>query len=322
MIAAPFARAPFGSGVVATYSTPSVFAAGVITPAGASSRNLSLLPYRAPAFALSPKLQYDRDGSVGFFRSGAAVLRALIAGEMTSLNGESGFDTVVDTTASGTGVTIGVIFSTLYDVTGFWTNSVPGSAYGLLETSVDTTTGIDGTWVTQAATYSSSGIFRFGIALLALTGIKAIRITSTNGATGRTYYRNFNVYGIPTAPNALDRLRIWHPTLDQELATLDFGSPAAGSTYQVTFRVKNNSNVLYANSVVLSAEALTEPSPTVVSVLTLSQGAGFASTQTITQIAPTAISPVCTLRLTASEAAVPGLWRQRLKAVAGTWTTS
>jgi hypothetical protein len=268
-------------------------------------------------------VQYDRDGSTGFFRDASGALRALTAPELTNLDSEaSTTNTVTDSTASGTGVTIGVIFPDLRDITGFWTNSVAGSAYGLLETSINTTTGIDGTWVTQAASYTRGSMsFRDGIALLALTGIKAIRITSTNGASGTTSYKNFHVYGIPSTGNSIDRLRIWHPTLDAELATLDYGTPYGRSTWDITFRVKNNSTALNANNVVLSAEALTEPLPTIVSQMTVSQGSGFAATQTIALIAPASISAVCTLRLTAG--AVPaGLWRQRIKAVATTWTAA
>lgn len=303
-----------------TWLIPFYNLAGTVTPAGTFA--LTLRPWYRPAAAASPKMQYDRDGSVGFYRNGSAVLRALTSPELTNLNSESGLDTVVDTTASGTGVTIGVIFPAPRDITGFWTNALAGSANGLLETSTNTTTGIDGSWTTQASTYASSGNFRTGIAALALTGINAIRITSTNGASGKTFYRNLHVYGIPSTGYSIDRLRIWHPTLDQELATLDFGDPAGESTYDTTFRVKNNSSSLYANSVVLSAEALTDANPTVVSQLTVSQGGSFAATQTLTQLGPGAISAVCTLRLSVSASVLPGLWRQRLKAVATTWTTS
>ncbi len=325
MLAAPFARTSFAGGTAPPIG-PMAPPAGLLTPSGFLSWSLS--PRFQPILA-TPKMQYDRDGSSGFFRNAAATLRALTVPELTNLNSESNANTVTDATASGTGVTIGVIFPDLRDITGFWTNSAAGSAYGLLETSVNTTTGVDGAWVTQAASYTRGSMsFRDQIAILALTGIKAIRITSTNGVSGTTAYRNLHVYGIPSntgvpsTSSSLDRLRIWHPTLNQELGTLDFGIPAGGSTYETTFRVKNNSPSLYANSVLVSTEALTEALPTVVSQLSISQGSGFATTQTLTQIAPTAISAVCTLRLSAAALVHVGLWRQRIKAVASTWTVT
>lgn len=272
--------------------------------------------------AVGPKMQYDRDGSTGFFRNAAASLRALTSGEMTALSGESGTNTVTDATANGTGVTIGVIFPDLRDIVGFLTNSVAGGTNGLLETSINTTTGIDGSWVTQAAAYTTTASFRGKALTLALTGIKGIRITSTNGAAGTTAYKNFHVYGTPSTGQSSDRLRIWHPTLNQELTTLDFGDPARESTYDVTFRLKNNSTTLNANSVVLSTEAITDASPTVVSQESVSQGSGFASTQTFTLLAPATLSAVCTLRINVAATAVVGPWRQRLKASAGSWTAA
>lgn len=273
------------------------------------------------AVATGPKMQFDRDGSTGFFRNAAASLRSLTSGEMTTLSGETG-TTVSDATASGTGVTIGVIFPDTRDIVGFQTNSTAGGANGLLETSTNTTTGLDGAWTTRATTYTTTANFRTAGLALALTGVKGIRITSTNGASGTTVYKNMHVYGIPSTGISSDRLRIWHPTLNQELASLDFGDPARESTYDATFRIYNNSSSQFANSVVVSTEALTDTSPTVLSQESISQGSGFASTQTITQLIPLALSAVLTLRFSVGAGATVGAWRQRVKAVAGSWTGS
>lgn len=250
---------------------------------------------------------------------------------MEALNGISG-TSYNETTGQNGGPLMGVIFPELRDLVGYYiahNNFGAGNPVGVfnLAWSANTTNGYDGAWTNLGTPtfYTTMANFRSPTAL-SVTGAKAIRYNpqQTGGAAnaGSITY-GFHVYGKPSTGQALDRLRIWHPTLDQEMAGpgLDFGDYGRGYTIDRTFRIKNNSSSLSANSIVLSFEALpNDASPTVVSMMSLSQGGAFASTQNIGTLAPGEISGVCTLRIASPSNTTLGLWRQRLIATAGSWT--
>lgn len=268
-----------------------------------------------------PKMYYERDGSALVDWGGTPIS----AGNITTLNDES-MSNVVGMTGNGTQY-VAVIFPQLRDLAGVWWQISDAAFVGswLTQTSVNTTNGIDGTWVTQTAVSPATGTtFRTSITALAVAGIKGVRvgINTTTSTNGGRYFGLLHLYGTIPAAQSVDRLRLWHPTNDAELtgAYFDYSDTSRTYTYDKTFRVKNNSATFTANSIVLSNDALTDTSPTVVSQLSLSQGAGFASTQNIGNLAAGAISAVCTQRLTLLSNTTLGIWRQRLIATAGSWT--
>lgn len=269
-------------------------------------------------------MAYDIDGSAGFVNVGS--LRSLTAGEMTTLNSETGV--AVSRTGDNLTSYIGVVFPQLRDIVGVNHGlSFAGNTTGqskAFQTSVDTTNGSDGVWVTQTASMVLSTNYRTGITTYSLTNIKGVR---WNVVTGQSFagvnFGQFHVYGTIASGLTPDRLRLWHPTLDQELAGayFDYGDQVRGAgPLDKTFRVKNNSSTLQANNVVLAVSALTDTTPTVVGQMTLSQGGAFASTQTITSIAAGAISAVCTLRYSVSASASLSVWRQRVTATPSSWS--
>lgn len=276
------------------------------------------------------KVAYDVDGSAGFYElvsgAGSPSLRSLTAAEMTTLSSEAG----IAVSRSGASVTshLGIIFPKLQDIAGVnhglnITGSGGGGDVRAFETSVDTTNGQDGTWVVRTSPLTLSANYRSGITAYSLTGIKAVRWNQTFGSqTGQVDYRQFHVYGsvpLTTTPN---RLTLWHPTLDQELsgAALDFGDLQRGTTNDKTFRVKNLSSTLTANSILLSYSALTDATPTFVSQETLGLAGTFAATQTIASLAPGVISAVFTARLITTASASLSVYRQRLTGTAATWS--
>ena len=267
------------------------------------------------------KFQYDVDGSAGFDQGGTALSGA----QLSALNDETQTNVVYWGNAGAQYV--GIIFPELRDLAGWWWQ-VPDQGFvsgWAVSTSADTTNGVDGTWTQRSTTAPSSTMtFRTGINVLAVAGIKAIRvgIASTTSTNGNRNLTALHVYGTIPALNSPDRLRIWHPTLDQEMgaAGFDYGDFGRGGTLDRTFRVKNNSSSLTANSIVLSREAPTDTTPSVVAGMTISQGGAFATTQNIGNLAPGAISGVCTLRIASTSSTVLGIWRQRLVATAGSWT--
>jgi hypothetical protein len=128
-----------------------------------------------------------------------------------------------------------------------------------------------------------------------------------------------HLYGSPSS--APDRLRIWHPSLDQEVggAYFDWGNVPRGAVLQRQFRVKNGRS-LTAKSVSLSVEALTEASPAVVPMYAFSlDGATWSSSLVLGDLAPGATSAVVTVRFTCDPTAQLGLWTQRIVATAAQW---
>jgi hypothetical protein len=271
------------------------------------------------------QVMYDRDGSAVVYWGGSP------SPNPTELAGAS--VTVLNSQA-GTALTIGgqfatpsfaVIFPETMDIVGLWPNFGDRMNPAGVATSVDTTNGYDGTWVTQSNTVLGA-TFR-APTVVSWSGVKAVRFQNyqNNGGSNTTIIYNVHFYGQPTSAALTatpTRLRVWHPTLNQVFpaAGFDYADASRTYTFDKTFRIKNTSATLTANSIVLSTGALTDTSPTVLSQLSLSQGSGFASTQTITSLAPGAISAVCTLRFIASSSATLSIWRQRLIATAGSWT--
>ncbi len=278
------------------------------------------------ADAPAAKVMYDRDGSnVVYWASGAG------ANNPTELGGAA---TIVLNSEGGTGYNnntqygtpgLAVIFPELMDIVGYYVYFGDRVNPANVATSVNTTNGYDGTWVAQSATVNGA-TFRSIIAVT-WSGIKGVRFSNYqgNGISNSSQFNNVHFYGQPSSASLTatpTRLRLWNPTLNQLLsaAAFDYSDASRTYTFDKTFRVKNVSATLTANSVLLSTAALTDTSPTVLSQLSVSQGSGYATTQTITSLAPGAISAVCTLRFVAASNAVVGLWRQRLIASAGSWT--
>lgn len=287
------------------------------------------------------KFAYDADGSVGFYMQPTTPV-ALSGANLLALNGESNASAVVQySPATGTQY-MGIIFPQLRTVTGYWVNAWTDQGGGVsnlgFQYSANTTNGADGTWTSAesfqigtnggATTYArdtpvAPGItWRTTVRTLGspITGCKAIRLGLSSASNKFQGWNGLHLYGTITA--ATDRLTLWHPTLDQELsgAGLDFGDIIRSTTTDKTFRVKNTSATLTANSILLAMSALTDTTPTYVGQYTISQGGAYAATQTITSLAAGAISAVCTLRLIATSSAGLSVWRQRLTATASTWS--
>jgi hypothetical protein len=207
--------------------------------------------------------------------------------------------------------------------------SQPGSLSSnyLIETSTNTTNGTDGAWTTAAtildadAKQTIAGQAGRSIVAVSALGVKGVR---ARGYGGNSYGgATLHVYGKPTAGQTLDRLAFWHPTLDQEVggAYLDWGDVKRNTTETRTFRVKNLSATLTANSPRVAMEVLTDTTPSVVGQHALSaDGSTWVSQVTMANLAPGAISPVLSVRRVTPLTAAPSLWSMRLFSEATTWS--
>lgn len=272
------------------------------------------------------RMEYDRDGTLGFSVNHlGTVFTALTSTQMQQLNDE---DTVGGITVAGDpGRAVVLIFPELRDIVG----AFRAVANTVVDVSSNTTNGFDGTWTqvqTTAQGVNATGVvqpfYRTSIHAFSSAGVKAIRVRQTG--TGTITLNAFHVYGHLAA--ASDRLELWHPTIDQPLrlpaAFTDYGDKQrAAGPYDLTFRVKNLSSTLTAGSITVSVEALTDASPTThVSELSLKyDGGAFGPTATLSSLAPNTISPALfTVRFNPGASSALGLGRQRLLAIASSWT--
>lgn len=278
------------------------------------------------------RMAYDRDGTVGLVLNTTTptVLKTLSAGEMATLNDED----VDSISAGGIGADqnwgVCLIFPELRTLSAYMYSPTVHvfSIAKPLQTSVDTTNGLDGTWSSHSNTACVSGPstpigMRTSVTSVSHSGIKAVRFIRETGNSSNPLLYNLHVFGSTQAGQNPNRLRIWHPTLDQEVgaAYFDWADVAQGTSADRTFRVKNNSATLTANSISLTLGAPTDTTPSVPGQHLLSQdGSNFAASQNIGGLAPGGISPVITLRRVTPSNAVFSVWWARVLAVAASWT--
>lgn len=280
------------------------------------------------------RIPYDRDGTIGLaYNSTDGNYQLWTTGQLQALNNEatSGLSSDgLDTANNNSDVRYyTLIFPALMDIAGWYINVNTTSGWTRLgiETSADTTNGIDGIWTSRVGSgfpVSTTGViptYRSEINAVSWAGVKAIRIqwTSFSGG-GPPAWSAIHYYGSLSA--AAPRLALWHPTLDQEVtgAYFDWGDVPTSTSATRDFRVKNLSTTQTAQSVGLTMEALYDTSPTVVGQHTFSpDGTTFTSTLNIGSLAPSAISSVLTLKRTTPSNASLSLWAARIIALPGAW---
>lgn len=274
------------------------------------------------------RVAYDTDGTSGYyFDSGVSTPSLYNNGDLISMNNESNNEA----TAAWRVTRIhGLIFPELRDIDGYYLNlryDGGGISVYNLQTSPDTTNGVDGTWTTRISNpaYNTNsgdnGYWRQRAnAITPLTGIKGIRFFFYTEHTHSI--RTWHLYGLPAAGQNPDRLIFWKPSTSSNLmldpADLDPGDAGdvmRGQTYDKTFRIKNNSSTLTATNVTVSRELLTDNTPSVGAMYSMSyQGGAFAPTVVIPSILPGGLSDDITLRLIVDPAAVNAVTSPRLRA--------
>ena len=280
------------------------------------------------ADALAPRMAFDIDGTVGFILSGngSGSVTQMTAGELANLNDQS--TSTITLPANGT-YSWGLIFPELRDVKGI-IHAITNGWSSQVQSSTDTTNGLDGTWITQIASLPTPSpldqvVVRTNVQSCNINAVKAIRINSPTSGNRLAYW--LHLYGSITDNTGLDKLRMWHPTLDEPLddstsadgSHLDWAEVTRGTTADKTFRIKNNSATLTANSISLTTSVPSDASPAIGPQITYSDGGAFATSINIGNLSPGAISPLITVRRTTSSTAALSLWTWRTITEAGSW---
>lgn len=276
----------------------------------------------------SDRLAWDRDGSIlTFVTAGGAVANQTVT-TMRAINGESGI-----AQSMGMGQRIAVVFPIPMDCAAvFFATEVADS--WTLQTSKDTTNGLDGAWDSQSlinlnAVREVKPSYRTLSMLWALQGgsvsqgLRGIRIT-TSGTQASGGVRALHLYGVPASTATQDRLEFWEPTNAVRVSSthFDWGNVPRSSSADKSFRIKNKSAALTANQVAVYAEALTTGAPSVVGMHLISSdgGVNFGPSVTIASLGPGALSPVLILRRVIPANAQVSVWSARVAADVNVWS--
>lgn len=289
------------------------------------------------ADAIAPRVPYDRNGTILMTINSSAATAIQTEATAAALNDEN--------LAVGSlfvkQLYLVLIFPQPYDIEGIFAAVVPANfsaiAYNWIQSSTDTTNGIDGTWTQAragASTLLTTDRTQYRVAsphllTAAKTGIKALKFNFRVGESfnAESTLSTLHLFGKPSATSG-DRLEFWHPTLDQSLnltpAHLDWAERArAGAPATKQVRVKNLSAALTANNVAVSLTAPTDGTPAILPMHQMKLGSGAYETDNsvlIPSLAPGEISELVTIEQSIGAAAPLGVWSQRLLAEAASWT--
>jgi hypothetical protein len=270
------------------------------------------------------RMALDKDGSTIVYVDFGNAIYDFTAAEMLEMQKD---------TTSGTkpfwGITnwyYAVVFPEKRDIDGYQTFDTRNTQFALsVETSVNTTNGADGTWVTQSTNYFPKAVYgdwRAQLVNTTVLGVKGIRWRGSNG------HSNGNLYGViltgEISPGENpDRLVLWDASANTKMppVNFDWGFVQRSSSADRTFRVKNNSSTKQANNVTVSSDIVINTTPSVAGQLVYSyNGGAFLAQVNIGSLAPGAISGVVTCRRVTPSNAVLGQWLPRTNATPVSWT--
>lgn len=278
------------------------------------------------------RVAYDRDGSVFVTVTSAGSVTTLPQSYPRYYNGE--LDAVLSFPSSA--ARFAVLFSVPQDVAGVFIAASGSLSSANIETSRDTTTGLDGTWDAHSLhavvpsrqtkpNYRMSSYLNRFVAGEISRSVRAVRVSSNPLVNLNTnVLATLHIYANVSSTATTDRLALWHPTLDQPLAPtwFDWGDVPRSSSADRTFRIKNLSSTLTAHSTDVAMEALTPANPSLVGMHLFSSasGGGFVPSLNIPSLAPGALSPVFTVRRTVPANAEISTWSARITADVTSWT--
>lgn len=271
----------------------------------------------------SRRMPWDTDGTVLVYNRDNAASREIAQADMTELNDEDGVNRVI-TSENAFGFLVH-IFPELREFDGYFIARHSGGdgGFGEVETSPDTTNGIDGTWTQRSANIPDPTVvspdYRTSITSFAVASQRAVRARKNSNTGGQDdEMQAVHIYGEISAGETPDRLLWFDNDDDLEFSKpQDYGDAPRGSASDHVTYLKNNSGSLTASSVQVTAEALFLLSG---AWYTFDDGTGFSATKALAAaIGPGANSPDITIRRIIPDAEVFGLHAARAFVNVGTW---
>lgn len=271
------------------------------------------------------RFAYHVDGSTILLKDGANTLYD-ITSSSASLNDEDLSNGLsVDSRNS-----LILVFPQLRNLQGYFISYTAGNYGGSydmtsqsLQSSVDTTNGLDGTWSTVVNPWTlhinkMSPEYRQNISSAAASGIKGLRFNFTDNGNTWHEFRGVHLYGSIPVTQTPDRLIFWESLNDNETpaAYFDWGDIPRSTAQTKQFRIKNNSATQTANSITISAGAQTYTMALELSVDNVS----FSSSVNIGNLGPGVVSSTLYVRRTIPADEPLRAQAIRLSAVAASWS--
>jgi hypothetical protein len=286
------------------------------------------------------RIAWDRDGSLFTKTTFGNDVVALTTTQKQSTNDEAEtLDYYINDCRA-----ISIVFPVPMDLKAvfarFSQNLVTAWFLAMVETSKNTTNGLDGDWDDQELTinmlvgfpavkpdYRTAAQISALLATSVSDNVKGIRFTMSNNGTfssnTNVYPLAIHLYGSPGSLATSDRLAMWDPVSDVQLSAthLDWGNAPRGSSDDRSFRIKNLSASLTATDIDVYAQALTPGSPSVAAMHLFSDngGATFLTTVNVASLAPGAVSPEIIVRRVVPADAPISVWSARVAADVSTW---
>lgn len=284
--------------------------------------------------APNDRVAWDRDGSLLTLVHSTNAVTMLDATARRTLNSE-GSDRLSYATNNGYYM-VAVVFPEPMDCTSVFLAGSTDITW-VLETSKDTTNGLDGTWSYQEKTsvlsvVAPSPAYRVRSNLWDLlpnsfsSDLRGIRIRRTSSPASDFSLSAFHIYGRPSALASTDRLAFWLPTVDARIPSyyFDWGNVPQSSTADKSFRIKNLSDDLVASDIDLYVESLFPGSPSVAGMHTLSMDGGstFHPSLNLPALEPGELSDVLILRRVVPNNAQTSTWSARVAADVNLWESA
>lgn len=274
--------------------------------------------------APSRRMALDVDGSLGGsrFASGTQALQEFTDPEMVTLQKE---DLILVTIGGGSQPDeyFFYIFPELREFDGIYIRANIINILSTVHSSGDTTNTFDGTWTQRIANYDDSAVaslttYRTEITSTAVPNVRGIRGQFDATGSGKSL-SGFHIYGEISAGETPDRLLWIDNDDDLEFSKpQDYGDVPRGSAEDHVVYLKNNSALLAANSVQVTAEDLVGGSG---GWYTFDDGTGFSATKSLaSSISNGANSPNITIRRITPDAETLGVHAARAFVSVGSWT--
>lgn len=298
------------------------------------------------------RMAYDVDGSRVLALRNNGVIAELSSGTVSAIQNEASSQADIGVTGDeGSRLMVAVVFPELRELKGVLyyeriTDPIYCQGTRYIQTSSDTTNGVDGTWTTRH-TYStannghadvnlSSGsftgpsrlvreLYRTQIINISISGVRGVRV----GMLAVTFFPDryrvaaLHLYGSPSDTTDVDRLFFIETGSTNNVAPafFDFGDVPRSSTATKTFRIRNASNSLTANSITLSRTVLFDGTPSASNDFQFSSdGTTWSNTLSIGNLAPGTNSGTLHIRRSTASNAELGVWALRLHADAISWS--
>jgi len=270
-------------------------------------------------------MAYDTDGSIVTLTADNEPTGLMSAANVTNLSNESGGNINTAPINDNQLGWIGFLFPELREFDGMFVARETGGdgGYGAVESSVDTTNTIDGTWIEQTANIVDGTIVTPAyrtVVSFAVSSVRAVRLRKSSITGGDDeFIQCVHLYGEISAAQTPDRL-VWIDNDDDLEFSLpqDYGDVPRGSASLHTVYLHNNSASLAANSVQVTAEALVGASG---GWYTFDDGTGFSATKALaSSISNGANSPNIIIKRVIPDDEVTGLHAARAFVSVGSWT--